>query len=113
MKIEHYEFGKIVIEGREYRSDVIISESGVMDNWRRKDGHRIKVEDVSRILDRKPDILVIGTGSSGMMEVPLETRDFIESKGIEVVVGETDNACRLYNELSKRKTVIAALHLTC
>ena len=41
MKITHYEFGRISIEGKDYDSDVIISADGVQDQWWRKEGHNL------------------------------------------------------------------------
>ena len=46
------------------------------------------------------------------MEVPEETREYIRSKGVEIIVEKTKKACELFNEL-KNKRVVAALHLTC
>ena len=48
------------------------------------------------------------------MEVPEETREYIRSKGIEIVVERTKKACEIFNEmLMKKRKVVAALHLTC
>jgi hypothetical protein len=58
-------------------------------------------------------VLVVGTGYSGMMDVPPETRSYIESEGIELVVQKTAEACKTFNRLSESRTVVAALHLTC
>jgi len=60
----------------------------------------------------KPEVLIIGTGMYGAMEVPEETREYIRSKGVEIIVEKTKKACELFNEL-KDKKVVAALHLTC
>ena len=42
-----------------------------------------------------------------------ETKEYIESKGIELIVEPTDKACEMYKEISKNKKAVAALHLTC
>lgn len=89
MKINHYEFGKIVIDGKEYSSDVIISKNAVIDNWWRKEGHKLRIEDVSKILDNNPEFLIVGTGYYGHMEVLPETREFIKSKGIDLKIEKT------------------------
>ncbi|MGD9130604.1 MAG: Mth938-like domain-containing protein [Candidatus Bathyarchaeota archaeon] len=44
---------------------------------------------------------------------PLETRSYIESEGIELVVQKTSEACKTFNRLSESRTVVAALHLAC
>ena len=45
--IESYRFGKIVINGKSYSSDVIIIGDHVKANWWRREGHRLHIEAVS------------------------------------------------------------------
>jgi len=58
-------------------------------------------------------VLVVGTGYSGLMKVLPETENYLKSKGIELIVQSTREACETFNRLVKSKRVIAALHLTC
>ncbi len=111
--IDSYSFGRISIDGREYKSDVIVFQDHVEEGWWRKEGHRLHIEDLKHVLRGRPDVLVIGTGAHGMMEVLPETKRFFESRGIKVIIERTAAACKVYNELSGSKKVIAALHLTC
>ncbi len=113
MKIEHYSFGRITIDGKTYTSDVIIYPDKVDSSWRRKQGHSLHIEDLKYIVPSKPEILVVGTGHTGLMVVPEETMSYLKSKGIEVHVIRTEKATELFNKLQKDKKVIAALHLTC
>lgn len=116
MKISHYSFGKITIEGKTYTSDVIIYSNRVDSSWWRKEGHYLQPVDLTDVVNAKPDILIIGTGNSGVMRVPEETLKFIKSKGIEVHFEITGRAVELYNKLQAEKTnkiIIATLHLTC
>ncbi|MFQ6107720.1 MAG: Mth938-like domain-containing protein [Thermoplasmata archaeon] len=111
--IDSYEFGRIVVNGREYRSDVIIHSEGVDSSWWRKEGHSLCVEDLERIMTRHPRILIVGTGYSGVMKVPPEVVKMLDSRGIEVIVRRTAEACKEYNERAGSQGVVAALHLTC
>ncbi|MFH1710187.1 MAG: Mth938-like domain-containing protein [bacterium] len=111
--IDGYEFGEITVDGKIYHHDVIIYKDKVDDSWRRIEGHRISLGDVAQILDKKPEILVIGTGADGVMAVPEKVKAEIEAKGIAVIINRTGDACEKYNELAPSKNVIAALHLTC
>ena len=113
MEIDHCSFGKIVINGRTYTSDVIIYQDSVDSSWWRKEGHYLQPVDLNEAVSAKPDLLIIGTGHSGVMVVPEETIRFIKSKDIEILVERTERATELYNSLSKGKKVVAALHLTC
>jgi hypothetical protein len=47
------------------------------------------------------------------VQVPAETRQYLESQGIELVVAATDKACDTYNQLCLSQRAAAALHLTC
>ena len=114
--IEDYTFGRIRVDGRTYCHDVIIYPEGVDGDWWRREGHRLSMEDLPKILSRRPDILLIGTGASGVMEVPEEVREVLRKKGIEVKVMDTRRACKEYNRLVGEeggRRVVAALHLTC
>lgn len=111
--IDSYSFGRIVVDGRRYTSDIIIFPDRVRDNWWRKEGHSLHVDDLKEILQEKPEVLVVGTGSSGLVRVPEETRKRVEAEGIELVVEPTEKACETFNQLSKSRRVVAALHLTC
>jgi hypothetical protein len=113
MKIEYYSFGKITIEGKTYTSDVIIYPEKVNASWWRKEGHNLQVVDLTDVINANPQILVIGTGATGLMRVPKETISHLQSKGIEVHVARTGEAVEIFNKLQKDKIVIAAFHLTC
>ncbi len=111
--IESYGFGQITINGRRYSRDVIIFPDNVRDGWWRGEGHRVSLEDLKEVLEAEPEVLVIGTGYSGLMKVPQDIKDYVKSRDIELVVENTRDACRTYNRLCQSKKVIAAFHLTC
>ena len=112
--IDSYSFGRIVIDGRSYTADVIVFPNRVVDSWWRKEGHRLDIEDLKEVFEEKPEVLIVGIGSWGLVRVPTETRDYVKSKGIELIIQRTKEACETYNRLkqSERK-LVAALHLTC
>jgi len=111
--IDSYSFGQVVVNEHKYTSDVIIFPDRVRANWWRKAGHSLHPEDIGEVIEAKPEVLVVGTGASGVMDVPEETRAHIKSKGIELIAEPTEKACETFNRLSKSKKVVAALHLTC
>ena len=69
-RIEHYEFGRIVVDGGEERRDLIILPDRVVRNWWRQDGHALVLEDLDQVLDDLPEHLVIGTGAYGQLRPP-------------------------------------------
>jgi hypothetical protein len=114
MQITDYEFGRISIEGHTYTSDVIILPDEVRDSWWRREGHSLHIEDLADVIEAQPDVLVVGTGCYGRMQIPPETLTHLESRGIEVVAAPTGDVVGRFNDLQRRhgKTV-AALHLSC
>ena len=113
MNIEHYSFGKIVIDGKTYTADVILYPEKVYSPWWRKEGHKLHITDLTDVIREKPEILIIGTGFSGLMSVPEETVSHLELQGIKVYIERTVGAAQLFNETQESKKVIAAFHLTC
>jgi len=92
--IESYGFGRITINGRRYSRDVIIFPDNVKDGWWRREGHRLSLEDLKDVFEAKPEVLVIGTGYSGLMKVPQEVKDYVKSKNIQLIVENTRKACQ-------------------
>lgn len=113
MKIESYRFGQIAIEGKTYASDLIIFPDRVESDWWREEGHQLRKGDLDRIVRDSPEILVVGSGSSGMLRVLPETEKYLREKGIRLITEPTEKACQTYNQLGSSQKVIAALHLTC
>lgn len=113
MKISHYSFGRITVGGKAYSSDIIIYPNSVNSSWWRREGHLLQKEDIEDILVTPVSIVIIGTGFYGAMKVPDETRDYLEAKNIQLHICITSEAVKLYNDLSEKKDVTAALHLTC
>ena len=113
-KIGSYDFGSIVIDGKTYRSDIIVSADKLQPNWRREEGHSLTIADIQEIIGEKCKILVIGTGYFGAMVVPPETMKHIGSLGIEIIAQKTPEAVETCNKLLEEgQEVIGAFHLTC
>ena len=114
MKIDSYSFGSIVIGGKTYKSDIVVSADKLKTNWWREEGHSLDVGDIKDIIDQKCKILVVGTGYSGGMDVSLKTKRHMESLGIEIIAQKTPEAVKTYNKLlEEEQEVIGAFHLTC
>ena len=114
MRIQSYSFGVMKVDGKEYRQDLIIFPNRVRSNWWRKQGHSLAVEDLRDVIEFKPELLIVGTGDSGMMAIPAPTEKALQDAGIEVIAQNTGQACGIFNEQTKKgKNVVGAFHLTC
>jgi len=113
MRIDDYSFGRIVIDGRTYTSDVIVFPDRVISNWWRKEGHELSIEDIDEVITETPEVLVVGTGSSGLMRVLPETESRLKGEKIKLIATPTDEACTIFNDLMPARRAVACLHLTC
>ena len=112
--IEGYTFGRIVIARMTYRADLKIVTGRVVPDWWRNAGHAVDVGDVGDILAAKPQYLVIGQGSPGMMRVAGKLRGELDRLGIALIEEPTAKAIATFNRLlDEGKNVAAGFHLTC
>ncbi len=111
--IDSYQFGQIVVSGQKYTSDVIIFPDRVRDNWWRKTGHQLCLEDITEVITENPEVLVVGTGASGLMKVLPEVERAVKTQGIKLIAEATAKACHIYNQLCQSQRAVAALHITC
>jgi hypothetical protein len=113
MHIDNYTFGNITVDGKSYSKDVIIFPDRVFSPWWRGEGHLLQTDDLVEVVKAGIPELVIGTGYYGTMQVPSDVMKFLASRGISASVEKTSSAVKIYNNISPKKAVIAALHLTC
>lgn len=114
--IEHYAFGVMVVQGKRYNRDLILLPDKVIEGWWRRMGHEICREDLKPILENAnvPEILVVGTGYSGLVKILPEAESALKEHGIKLIAKPTGEAYKLYNDLLKAgKKVAGAFHLTC
>jgi hypothetical protein len=113
VNIDSYEFGLVVINGQHYTSDVIIFPDRVRDNWGRRSGHQLCLEDLAGVIAESPEVLIVGTGAMGLVKVLPGVKPSLETCGIKLIAEASEQACQTYNRLCHSRKVVAALHLTC
>jgi len=121
MRIDSYSFGVMKVDGVEYSADLIVFASrgaGSLDriksNWWRKQGHSLAIEDIDDVFDFKPDVLIVGIGASGLMQIPASTKKALQEEAIVLIAENTGRAWQLFNEqIQKGKKAVGAFHLTC
>ena len=105
-----YHFGSFSINGRLYNHDIKVID-GQVKYWK---NHHLDLKDVHDAIMAKPEIIVIGTGASGAIEVSQEIKDYVEQNKIQLIILTTQEAVKKFNALEKRKRKVAAiLHSTC
>ncbi len=111
--IRSYTFGSINIDGKVYRTDVLVFPDRINSQWWRQAGHLLNERDLKEVFDFKPEILVIGTGASGLMKVEESLKQTLEDKNIEFIIKRTPEAVDAFNLLRVSKRTAAAFHITC
>ncbi len=117
-RIDSVSFGSIVIDGKTYTEDIVITANGNVlhrDNEpsERRFGthHVICKEELQLLLQGSPRILVIGTGQYGACRVEAAMKDELIKNGIKLITERTPKAISIFNSLSDRKAGL--FHLTC
>jgi hypothetical protein len=112
MRLSGYHFGRIEADGVPYEHDLAVLTTRVQE-WRRKEGHRVHPADLEPALAEAPQVLIIGTGFSGLLPVTAEAARALRERGTELIAVKTAEAVEAYNDLSHTKRTCALLHLTC
>jgi len=116
MRITSYSFGNIDIDNKRYKSDLKIINGQVKPDWWRAEGHRLNLSDIQDIIEARPDILVIGTGYSGLMKVSQDLADSLSKHGITIEAHRSGKAVDRFTQLVEKhghERVALAIHLTC
>jgi len=121
--IEHFESRLMRIKRTPYKSkgqiiechkDLYISNRKVVEDWWRKEGHNLCLEDIRDISVSKPSVLIVGTGTNGKMKISQEVKSFLAKREIPLIVAPTEWAAKVYNCLRvNTQNIAAAFHLTC
>ena len=86
-----------------------------VSRWKERKWRLLNEKMVECVLNRGIEILVIGNGALGAIEVPEKVKNYLRQNGIkEIIVEKTPRACATYNRLFKEGVRVALLaHGTC
>lgn len=117
-QIQSTQFGEVTINNERYSYDIFIRVNGKIKKRDKKiakelfgTSHKICVEELKKVCKKSPELLIIGSGQQGMVELTSDGKDFLKKEGIDYEIKPTPQAIQAYNEAKKRKTII--LHVTC
>jgi hypothetical protein len=111
-RIESALFGSFIIDGRKYESDVVVSWNGEVKD--RPKSHEFTNAELNSILMSDPEVVVVGTGHSGVLKVAHDAEVTARLGGVEMVVKSTPQAVQEYHKFARLgKRVVAVLHSTC
>ncbi|MDI6826279.1 MAG: MTH938/NDUFAF3 family protein [Candidatus Aenigmarchaeota archaeon] len=114
VNIDSYEFGSIKIDGKTYHEDVIVSWDGEVREVRTAIRHVFGLPELQKVMEKKPELVIVGTGASGLCSVSDEIKKEVEMKGFKFMELVSKEAIKKFNEaVRQRKRVSAFVHLTC
>ena len=95
----------------EYRQNLVLTAETVSPGWAPEGFDALAEPDFERLLEARPDVVLLGTGSTLRFPHPRLTRALAAARvGLEVM--DTAAACRTFNILSAEgRRVTAALFL--
>jgi uncharacterized protein len=106
--IRSYQAGTITIGQQEISRSVLLSASECSD-WPPSQFDQLQAEHFISLIDREPEMVILGTGATQRFPHPNVLRPLLEH-GIGVEVMDTGAACRTYNVVvAEGRRVIAAL----
>lgn len=73
----------------------------------------IQPADVEELVENGAETVILSRGQNRRLQVKDETLDWLEERGIEVEVLESNRAVERYNELAPDEPVGALIHSTC
>lgn len=112
IEINSVKFGEIIIDKKVYYSDMIVWWDGKIEYQEKT--HEFGMDQFLRLLGRKPEIIVIGTGMSGVVKIPEEVEQVAKDKGVEIFKEVSPKAAKMFNAfVAYKKRVVAVIHSTC
>ena len=83
--------------GAHFCQDLKIIGDQIIEKWWRKEGHRVDVRDLTDILAASPEVLVVGMGYAGFMEVSNSLRSALKNRNIQLIAEKTPEAVKTFN----------------
>lgn len=117
--IDSTQFGEVIVDGISFHQVLIIGDLIEERDYKKLQelfdtSHEIGEWEAEKLVGNKPDLIIIGNGQDGAMEVKDDLIKKFKDLGVEVIVTDTSKAINVYNEqIQSGKRVNALIHTTC
>lgn len=116
--INYTTFGEIALDKRTFKTDIYIRCDGKVKKRdkaavREQYGtsHTVGVEELMTVCKGDPELLVIGTGQQGMVNLTEEAARYLTDRSINYVTHPSRRAATVYNHAKGRKALL--VHVNC
>ena len=112
VKITAVRFGEVEIDGKVFFSDMVVWWNGKSEY--REKRHVFGMSQFLALAEKKPEIIVIGTGMNGIVGITEEVVQAAEDKNIEIFKELSPKAAEMFNGfIADGKKAVALIHSTC
>ncbi len=115
-RITDLSWGRLDVEDHSFRDAKLFPGGSREWDWN-ETGTRhapgIQPADVEELLEHGATTVILGKGFYERLQVRRETLRELKERNVSVHVGQTEEAVRLYNQLSESEIVGALIHSTC
>lgn len=109
--ISNYGIGVLSINGQDYRSNILITQTRVIEDWFSGPLSELKLEHFAPLFDgldsEAPEIVLLGSGSTHVFPDFSLIKE-LKQKGLALEVMNTRAACRTYSVLVNEYRPVAA-----
>jgi len=117
-KIDSFNSGFIVIDGKQYVYDVIILPDGTVkereSDKKRSGSHNIAAKEIANLHNLSADAALIGIGASGNAKLEDAAMSYLINFNFKPIILPTSLAVERFNQLTgEGKRVAALIHITC
>ncbi len=103
--------GYVSVNGERFERPIVVTPEKVLSDWPARDFAALDESHFACLLELKPEVLLLGTGSQQRFPHPRLYRQLTDAR-ISVECMDTPAACRTYNILvSENRRVVAAILL--
>jgi hypothetical protein len=117
-KIDSFNFGFIVVDDKQYTSDVVILPDGTVKERTpgkgRLGSHSIARSEIEALTRVQPDVILIGTGVQGIARLAHDAEFYLTEPNLNVTMLPSPQIVKKYNQYAEEGEKVAALiHVTC
>ena len=116
--IARFTFGEIVVGRKTYDHDIYIPVNGKVKAREKSlakkqfgNSHTVGPKELEEVCKGGPEVLFIGAGKEGKVEVTEEARRYLSQRAIQLEILPTTKLVEAYNGSKQRKA--ALIHVTC
>ena len=105
--IKNYEKRTLFIDDKKYTDNLVVTNQSV-EKWGFNNKDVLGMKDFEKIIDKKPEIIILGTGADFIIPEP-NIINSIQKKGIGFEFMITESACKTFNLLVSENRKVAAV----